>query len=170
MSERPTNLGRTVAVDLAGPGGAEILRAAVVSYRHFFNQFFSKPKPMLSCLWPPEKGRAAEGSRQGRSGRRNENGKAFEASGTQPETRVVRAAKNFVFFARNPLKSPESAKEIQGNPSIFPWNSLVFLGFIWRELARWLNPGPAAALVATAAPRKPKWIDRNNVAASGRRN
>ena len=39
----PDNLGRTVAVDLADPGGAEILRAAVVSYRHFFNQFFSKP-------------------------------------------------------------------------------------------------------------------------------
>jgi hypothetical protein len=57
----------------------------------------------------------------------------------------VRASENFIFFARNPLKSPESAKEIQGNPSIFPWNSLVFLGFIWRELARWLNPGPAAA-------------------------
>jgi hypothetical protein len=80
----------------------------------------------------------------------------------------VRASENFIFFARNPLKSPESAKEIQGNPSIFPWNSLVFLGFIWRELARWLNPGPAAALVATAAPRKPTWFDRTNVAASGK--
>jgi hypothetical protein len=39
LSQRPTDLGRTVAVDLAGPGGAEILRAAVVSYRRFFNQF-----------------------------------------------------------------------------------------------------------------------------------
>jgi hypothetical protein len=42
---------------------------------------FRNPKPMLSCLWLPEKGRAAKGSRQGRSTeRRNENGKAFEAS------------------------------------------------------------------------------------------
>jgi hypothetical protein len=33
------------------------------------------------------------------------------------------------------LKSPESAKEIQGNPSFFAWIYLVFLGFIWLELA-----------------------------------
>jgi len=33
------------------------------------------------------------------------------------------------------LKTLESAKEIQGNPSFFPWIPLVFLGFIWLELA-----------------------------------
>jgi hypothetical protein len=38
----------------------------------------------------------------------------------------------FIWIRRNPLKSPNSAKEIQGNPSLFPWFSLVFLGFVWR--------------------------------------
>jgi hypothetical protein len=37
----------------------------------------------------------------------------------------------FIFFPRNPLKSPDSAKEIQGNASFFPWIYLVLLGFIW---------------------------------------
>jgi hypothetical protein len=40
-----------------------------------------------------------------------------------------------VFLAwirRNPLKSPESAKGIQGNPSFLAWFYLVLLGFIWR--------------------------------------
>jgi hypothetical protein len=37
----------------------------------------------------------------------------------------------FIFFARNPLKNPDSAKGIQGNPSLFPWIYLDLLGFIW---------------------------------------
>jgi hypothetical protein len=45
----------------------------------------------------------------------------------------------FIWIPRNPLKSPESAKGIQGNPSLFPWFYLVFLGFIWRKLARRLH-------------------------------
>jgi hypothetical protein len=33
-----------------------------------------------------------------------------------------REAKNFFIWIRcNPLKSPESAKGIQGNASVFPW-------------------------------------------------
>jgi hypothetical protein len=31
----------------------------------------------------------------------------------------------FIWIRRNPLKSLESAKEIQGNPSFFPWFYLV---------------------------------------------
>jgi hypothetical protein len=31
------------------------------------------------------------------------------------------------------LKSPDSAKENQGNPSFFAWNYLDLLGFIWRR-------------------------------------
>jgi hypothetical protein len=31
------------------------------------------------------------------------------------------------------LKRPESTKEIQGNPSFFPWFYLVLLGFILPE-------------------------------------
>jgi hypothetical protein len=38
----------------------------------------------------------------------------------------------FIWILCNPLKSPDSAKGIQGNPSLFPWISLDFLGFIWR--------------------------------------
>ena len=34
----------------------------------------------------------------------------------------------FIWIPRNPLKSPESAKGIQGNPSLFPWFYLVFRG------------------------------------------
>jgi hypothetical protein len=33
----------------------------------------------------------------------------------------------FYFFARNPLKSPDSAKEIKGNASVFVWFCLPFL-------------------------------------------
>jgi hypothetical protein len=31
------------------------------------------------------------------------------------------------------LKSPDSAKENEGNPSFFAWNYLDLLGFIWRR-------------------------------------
>jgi hypothetical protein len=39
--------------------------------------------------------------------------------------------KFFIWILCNPLKSPDSAKGIQGNPSFFPWFYLVLLGFIW---------------------------------------
>jgi hypothetical protein len=32
------------------------------------------------------------------------------------------------------LKGPESAKGIQGNPSLFPWFSLVLFGFSWTPV------------------------------------
>jgi hypothetical protein len=41
----------------------------------------------------------------------------------------------FIWIRRNPLKSPDSTKGIQGNPSLFPWFYLDFLGLIWRNLA-----------------------------------
>ena len=41
----------------------------------------------------------------------------------------------FIWIRRNPLKSPDSAEEIQGNPRIFPWFYLDFLGFPWTQLA-----------------------------------
>jgi hypothetical protein len=37
----------------------------------------------------------------------------------------------FIWNRRNPLKSPDSAKGIQGNPSFFVWIPLDFLGFTW---------------------------------------
>jgi hypothetical protein len=39
----------------------------------------------------------------------------------------------FVWIRRNPLKRPDSAKGIQGNPSLFPWFSLDLFAFIWRK-------------------------------------
>jgi hypothetical protein len=33
----------------------------------------------------------------------------------------------FIWNRRNPLKSPNSAKEIQGNPSFFVWISWIVL-------------------------------------------
>jgi hypothetical protein len=44
----------------------------------------------------------------------------------------LKEGKNFfIWIRRNPLKSPESAKGIQGNPSFFPW---YFFGFAWIYL------------------------------------
>jgi hypothetical protein len=43
---------------------------------------------------------------------------------TQLETRVD----FFYFFARNPLKSPDSDEQIQGNPSNLAWFYLDSLG------------------------------------------
>jgi hypothetical protein len=58
-------------------------------------------------------------------------GDVWPATGTR-----VAAEENFFIWIRcNPLKSPDSAKGIQGNPSLFPWFYLVFLGFICRGLA-----------------------------------
>ena len=47
--------------------------------------------------------------------------------GAQPERRVERAPDFFIWIRRNPLKSPNSAKGIQGNARIFPWFFLLFL-------------------------------------------
>ena len=46
---------------------------------------------------------------------------------SQPPRRVERKPDFFIWIRRNPLKSPDSAKGIQGNPSDF---SLVFLLFL----------------------------------------
>jgi hypothetical protein len=59
-------------------------------------------------------------------------GRRSEEGGKQPpetfcgqlETRVD----FFYFFARNPLKSPDSDEQIQGNPSYFAWFYLDLLG------------------------------------------
>jgi hypothetical protein len=49
---------------------------------------------------------------------------ALETFCTQPETRVD----FFYFFAHNPLKSPDSDEQIQGNPSFFAWFYLDLFG------------------------------------------
>jgi hypothetical protein len=41
-----------------------------------------------------------------------------------------RAKDFFIWIRHNPLKSPESAKGIQGNASLFPWIYLLLLAFI----------------------------------------
>jgi hypothetical protein len=50
--------------------------------------------------------------------------KAFETLCTQLETRLD----FFYFFARNPLKSPDSDEQNQGNPRGFAWSYLDLLG------------------------------------------
>ncbi len=47
---------------------------------------------------------------------------------SQPGRRVQREWEFFIFFRRNPLKSPDSAKEIQANARGFPCMTLLFLG------------------------------------------
>jgi hypothetical protein len=51
-----------------------------------------------------------------------------EAFCTQPETRVEAWSGFFIWIRCNPLKSPDSAKEKQGNASFFAWIYLDFLG------------------------------------------
>jgi hypothetical protein len=53
----------------------------------------------------------------------------------QPKARVTPRADFFIWIRCNPLKSPESAKGIQGNPRTFPWIYLDFLAFICMEVA-----------------------------------
>jgi hypothetical protein len=66
----------------------------------------------------------------------------------QPQTRVDATAEFFIWIRRNPLKRPESANGIQGNPSLFPWIPLVFFGFIWRKLALRLRyPRPTKGIL-----------------------
>jgi hypothetical protein len=47
----------------------------------------------------------------------------------QPERVFGRVEVFFIRIGRNPLKSPDSAKEKQGNPSLFAWFYLVLFGF-----------------------------------------
>jgi hypothetical protein len=54
-------------------------------------------------------------------------GRPLETFGAGAE----RGKEFFIWIRRNPLKSPESAKGIQGNPSFFPW---YFFGFAWIYL------------------------------------
>jgi hypothetical protein len=56
-------------------------------------------------------------------------------SAIQPGMRADTRRNFFIWIPRNSLKRPESAKGIQGNPSLFIWNHLVLLGFICTELA-----------------------------------
>jgi hypothetical protein len=62
-------------------------------------------------------------------------GIATAAFHLQPKARVTPPRDFFVWIRRNLLKSPESAKRIQGNPRTFPWIYLDFLAFIWMEIA-----------------------------------
>jgi hypothetical protein len=54
----------------------------------------------------------------------------------------------FIWIRHNPLKSPESAEEIQGNASFFPWIPLDFLAFILPAARQ----GSRRRIDATAGP------------------
>jgi hypothetical protein len=64
----------------------------------------------------------------------------LERPRTQPERRAKKGEEFFIFFRCNPLKSPDSAKGIQGNASYFAWFYLDLFGFIWQKRAHWLYP------------------------------
>jgi hypothetical protein len=53
---------------------------------------------------------------------------------------------NFIWIRRNPLKSHDSAKEKQGNPSLFAWFYLVLLAFPWRKFSRQVVSAGLAAI------------------------
>jgi hypothetical protein len=56
--------------------------------------------------------------------------RALTEDGLRHSAPGLKEGKNFfIWIRRNPLKSPESAKGIQGNASFFPWISLVLLAF-----------------------------------------
>src|SRR3984885_8228853 len=75
--------------------------------------------------------RMARMARRGEGEKRRRAGNQVETFGTQPET----GTRFFYLDSLNSLKSPESAKGIQGNPRTFPWICLVFLGFICMDFA-----------------------------------
>jgi hypothetical protein len=64
----------------------------------------------------------------------------------QPERVFGNDGKNFIWIRRNPLKSPDSAKEKQGNPSLFAWFYLVLLAFPWRKFSRQVVSAGLAAI------------------------
>jgi hypothetical protein len=74
---------------------------------------------------------------------------------SQPETRVEARPDFFIWIRCNPLKSPDSAKEEQGNASFFPWFSLDCLGGTsslgcGRDRPTRSGPTPAATSAAPA--------------------
>src|ERR1700733_15050208 len=81
----------------------------------------------------------------------------------QPGRVRTTAGDFFIWICRNPLKSRESAKGIQGNPSSFPWIPLVLLGFPWSEFARQVvSVGSRLTVLSRpGAPERPRrWGDR----------
>jgi hypothetical protein len=86
----------------------------------------------------------AESRNLGYDGRMDKRGQRvdahrFEQAGAlllQPGRVLGGAANFFIWIRRNPLKSPDSAKGIQGNASLFPWIPLDFLAFPCSKFAR----------------------------------
>jgi len=108
-----------------------------VGRSNFFVQFLSQTQDLCDNF-PSRRIEAAP--RVAAAGEEKE-GMTLDSFLAQPETRVQRTGNFFIWIRRKALKSPESAKGIQGNPSFFSWIYLVFLGFICTVLARWLQPG-----------------------------
>jgi len=102
------------------------------------SKVFLKPQFVLHMF------QAAKFGRRWRSGSgETERQNAFEMFRSQSGRRVEAEGNFFIWIRCNPLKSPDSAKENQGNASFFSWIYLVLLGFIWTDLAaRLYLPGP----------------------------
>src|SRR5262249_55060880 len=61
----------------------------------------------------------------------------------QPDGQVEGEADFFIFFACNPLKSPDSEKLMKTNERNFPFICLHLLSFISSEFSLRLHPGRA---------------------------
>jgi hypothetical protein len=86
---------------------------------------FSKTRICVTYLRAEQLGRRWRVRQREEMERRN----AFELT----TRNAIWGRREFLIWIRcNPLKSPDSAKEKQGNPSLFPWFYLVLLRFIWK--------------------------------------
>jgi hypothetical protein len=76
-----------------------------------------------------------QASRVGERRGGNTGSQGFEALRVQPKTRVERKTVFFIFFLRNPLKSPDSEKLLKGNESKVSFISFHKLAFPCEDFA-----------------------------------
>jgi hypothetical protein len=104
---------------------------AIFLYCYLLKRSGGEPQPNLVAALPEDfvtrtwDGKKVEKPtfRRRRAARRP----GLETFCAQPERRVERSEDFFIWILCNPLKSPESAKGMQGNPRTFPFFSLDFL-------------------------------------------
>ena len=86
----------------------------------------------------------------------------------QPGARAERRAEFSIFFAHNPLKSPDSKKLMKENESLFSFIFFHFLAVVYKQFALRLYPRPRMTLgpddglwsPRVGARRRPTHLDR----------
>ena len=101
-------------------------------------------------VWPAAAERF-EGRMQGRKEPNAQSPCPPSADGTRPRSRFL----FLIWFARNPLKSPETDEGIQENPSPFAWFFLGWLGPALDEFGLLPNRSQAVARGETGPRRTP---------------